>query len=479
VGSIYAQCTINGYLWMLRQILAYGRNLGYDIPAYADGASIRSLRPVGRPRRRRAPLVSVADTAEIAAQLHVVHQLVLWLLRLAGLRISESYGLLVANFFVDDDGHGFLVAGPQGGKTFLARNDRDEVEASMWQEFGKSDSATRLIALPALLTALILKIIQVFHTLPDGSVDMTARLVPQIRSATGGQGGFRTALRAAAEAVGGSDDEDAYVRPHDLRKNFATDLAWSDDVSGLVARRAMGHRAGSDVFDLVYTLDSRLKEHLRPVAAQMERELADGGLTTLMVPTRKRPVWGRSLDPGRSAEVDAELEGAGWYVDGRGSLLSARDVAAYLGREVKVVRRLFPDTIPAVKRGGEWFCREADVLAFVRRTEGLQLLTEVVERADVDRFTVRRTMDRLGISTTTDESVRGVLLTEADADRIVNEIERVRRLHDRAISVQKAAAVLGVHRTVIHRWLDSGRLIRDLETDATEGVFVSRASVDA
>jgi len=97
-------------------------------------------------------------------------------------------------------------------------------------------------------------------------------------------------------------------------------------VSDLAARRAMGHRVGSDVFDLVYTLDSRLKKHLTPIARQIESEITD----------------------------------------------------------VKVVRRLFPDKIPATEIGRECWCTEADVAAFLRRTQHLQPFTEVVERSGVD-----------------------------------------------------------------------------------------------
>ena len=241
------------------------------MPPYA-GNGMAAMHPLGRPKKRRAPVVSVADAAAIAGQLHVIHQLVLWLLRLCGLRISECYGLTVADFFVDEDGTGFVTAGPLGGKSFRVRTDTGEVEVTQHKEVGKTDSAYRLIVLPDPLTTLILKIIEAFHTSSDGTIDPTARLVPDIRNSGVGQSAFRSALKLAAAAVDGPTDDESYrVIPHDMRKGFATDLAWADEVSGLAARRAMGHRIGTDVFDLVYTLDSRLKEHLVPVARQVER----------------------------------------------------------------------------------------------------------------------------------------------------------------------------------------------------------------
>jgi hypothetical protein len=188
--TTYARHTASGMLWLLRQVLAYVRNLGHPVPLYAEGSGIHALHPVGRPKKRRAPLVSVEVTASIAGQLHVVHRTVLWLLRLRGFRISESYGLLVANFFVDADGDGFILTEAQGGKSFRVRKDDGAVEVTNRKESGKTDAATRLVALPAPLTFLLMKLIEAFHTLPDGSIDTTARLIPTIRSEHGGQGDF-------------------------------------------------------------------------------------------------------------------------------------------------------------------------------------------------------------------------------------------------------------------------------------------------
>ncbi|HVX23313.1 MAG TPA: hypothetical protein VHB02_18375 [Acidimicrobiales bacterium] len=475
----YARETAGGFLWLLRSMLAFGRTLGFDIPPYAEGKGIHALHPVGRPKRRKAPLVSVATTAEIAGQLHVIHQLVLWLLRLCGLRISESYGLLVGDFFCDAEGDGFLLAAAQGGRTFRQRTDADEVEVTSRKEAGKTDSAYRLIALPRPLTALISTVIEIFHSDAEGRIDTSARLIPPIRAKDGGQVGFRNALRVAAASLGQSAVEDTFIAPHDLRKSFATDLAWSAEVSGLVARRAMGHRVGSDVFDLVYTLDSRLKEHLAPVARQVEREIETAGLTTLMVPTVRRPAYGNVPDPEHLAVIDVELASIGWQIRDRAGLLGVRDVAGLLHMDLGATRRLFPSKIPGVKVGGEWRCREADALAFAERLAGCRMLVDVATAGCVDYHTAYRTMKRLGIDPKTDDHSRTLMLLSDDAALILAELDRLDRLRARSVKVAQAAAMLRTSESMVHYWARAGRLAYDAESDGSGSKFVTRISIES
>ena len=288
----YARRTVNGWLEILSMVLDYARASDPDLPDYLD--DIRAMDQVGK-EKQPAPVVSIAVTAQIAAHMHVIHQLVLWLLRIAALRISEAFGLRVQHYIEDDAGNGFLLAGDQGGKAFLVRDDDGSVHTVHHKKKGKTASARRLVALSPQMAALIRTIIVTFHTDANGTVDLDARLVPIIRSANGGQGGFRQALKLAAFAIGGvSDDPDDFVVPHDMRKNAGTDVAWAEEVSELLERRFLGHRAGSDVFAAVYTLDSRLTKDLAPVAKVLEAEIA-ASVGELRVPTRARPVYGKGV----------------------------------------------------------------------------------------------------------------------------------------------------------------------------------------
>jgi hypothetical protein len=115
----YARNTVERWLWMLKSVIAYAAAEGdYPYPDLLHGFS--AMNPVGKPKRK-PKVISAPLAVEMAARLHVIHQIVFWLLRATGLRISEAYGLVVASFYVDDDGDGWLVVKAQGGKKWLVR----------------------------------------------------------------------------------------------------------------------------------------------------------------------------------------------------------------------------------------------------------------------------------------------------------------------------------------------------------------------
>ena len=474
----YARQTVANLVWLLTEILDHARELGHEVPRYTAG--VRALEPAGRPRRK-AVFVPIEGTLEVARHLHVVHQVVLWLLRIGGLRISEAYGLLVANFVVDEDGAGFLAVEAQGGKTFFVRDDEGTVRRVRRKEEGKTDAAYRLVALAPPLTALLQVVVAAFHTRPDGTIDMGARLVPGIRAEDGGQEGFRSALAKAAAATGAPDDPDAYsLVPHALRKGFATDLGWDPDVSDLLARRLMGHVGGSDVFALVYCLDTRLRQHLAAGARAMAERIAEAGADSLMVPTTLRPVYGTQVDPGRLARADAVLEEAGWQVVRDGGLVDVAEAAAMLGRAESSTRRLMGTAIPAVKgERGEWLASLDDVLAFRERCSGYELLADVAEAAGLTYHQAYQLMGRLGIEPGKDARSRTLLLTDKDARRIAEEVERLAALRARAMPITEAAAELGVAVTTARSYIRLGLLVADDESDPRGTSYVTLASVEA
>ncbi len=473
----YAKQTVTNYLWLLTQVLDYARELGHEVPRYTAG--VRALNPAGR-TKRKAVFVSVARALAVAGHLHVVHQVVLWLLRIAGLRISEAYGLLVANFFVDEDGAGYLAVENQGGKWFSVRDDEGGIHRVRHKEEGKTDAAYRLVALAPPLTELLQVVVGAFHTPPDGTIDMGARLVPGIRAEDGGQEGFRSALARAAALTGAPDDPDAYsIVPHELRKGFATDLGWDADVSDLVARRFMGHVAGSDVFSLVYCLDTRLRDHLAPGARAMAARVEEAGVDSLMVPTTLRPTYGKNVDATRVALADAVLEEAGWQVRRSEGLLEVAEVAAVLGRAESTTRRLMRRWIPAVKgERGEWLAELDDVLAFRARLDGHELLADVAEATGLTYHLAYQLMGRLGIEPAKDARTRTLLLTDKDARRIAEEAERLSALRTRAMPVAEAAAALGVAVSTARLYIRRGLLVEVDETDARGTRYVTRASVE-
>lgn len=262
------------------------------------------------------------------------------------------------------------------------------------------------------------------------------------------------------------------------RKSFSTDLAWGD-VPRLTARRAMGHRVGVDVFDAVYTLDSRLAEHLLPVARQLEQELVAAGVITLMVPTTKRPAYGRNVSPERIAAIDRQLFEAGWQVRDDPKFLGTREVAGLLDRDLQATRRLFGKKIPATKIGREWYCSREDVLAFAGRTTGCSSLEQIADQAGVDYYAVYRMMRRLGIEAATiDDYSRALLLSSDDAEHLVTELTRLRRLDERSVGVRQAAAILQTSTSAIYRWIRAGKLTWDGERGVGGARRITRTSID-
>lgn len=161
-----------------------------------DEVAARTRRPTCQPR----PL-NLSECARIATHLHPVHQLVLWLQRVTGLRISEAFGLLVDDV-IDLGDTGLLLVRGQGGRAFRVRDDEGRVVSVHYKERTKTEAGTRVLVLPRAMLEPLRIAIEAFHTDPDtGEVDETARLVQGLRTADeSGQLSFREAFVVAAAA---------------------------------------------------------------------------------------------------------------------------------------------------------------------------------------------------------------------------------------------------------------------------------------
>lgn len=492
ITRTYARDNVSEMLWVLGKVLRHARLLGADVPmvdlgAGLEPAAIAQLNAM-HPRRRtkRVPtLMTFESAADVARQLHVIHQFVLWLLRVAGLRISEAYGLTVGSF-VDDGDWGYLLVEAQGGRRFTIRDDDEQTISVTRKVTTKTSAGYRLIALPGALTALIRLVIEAFHSDPEtGEIDMAARLVPAIRSAGGGADGFRSALRRAS-GIDRDDSEDieAWFIPHDLRKGYSTDLAWTPEVAELVKRRAMGHRAGSDVFTSIYTLDARLKDAMRPAAATIDSEIT-GTISTLIVPTAVKPSYGTNGDVDRQAYASGVLTEAGWEVDlDAEGWIGIDEAAAILGLTPQATRRLMTSEIPATKktrgnRPATWMVSLDAVTAWRERHEGEHRIDAIAERTGRSYHDVHRTIRRLGIKPAFDDHSRTVHLDDDQAAQLVLEYQRLDRLAERAVPVATAAKLLRTSHSTVGYWLKTGRLVADPETDAARRTYVTNASINA
>ena len=477
-----SRTTVGGYLWALREIIKYARASGLDVPDYTGGKEIKALKPLGR-AKRKAPLVTLEESARIAAHLHVVHQLAFWLMRASGLRISEAYGLLAGHFYCDAEGDGFFVVQDQGGRDFVVWDENQKPESVRHKEGLKTDAGYRVMVLPRPLTALVRAVIATFHTDGEGFVDPYARLVPSIRKDDAGQAGFRSALTRAARDAGLSARGEALeesIVPHDLRKAVATGLALDATTDRLWQRRFLGHRVGSDTFDLVYVLDSKLKRHLAVAARAIEADLVEAGVSTLMVPTVRRPLYARDTPRDQRASRDLELEQLGWQTSVPDGAVGVPEAAQLLRIKEKATRLLMGTAIPAVKDRRGWRVRVEDVTAFRDRNVGKWRLAEIAREAGVSYQETHRLMERLAITPAHDAYEKNVYILEnAQAQVILGEFDRTRHLRERAVRESEAARLLGVSLAVLRVLVANGQLERDVESDASGTSFITRASIDA
>jgi integrase len=359
-----SQPVVADALWVLRRVLAFARANGLVPPGFdpteglnapmPDEVAARTRRPTCQPR----PL-NLSECARIATHLHPVHQLVLWLQRVMGLRISEAFGLLVDDV-IDLGDTGLLLVRGEGGKPFRVRDDEGRVVSVQYKERTKTEAETRVLVLPRAMLEPLRIAIEAFHTDPEtGEVDETARLVPGLRTADeSGQLSFREAFVVAAAAEGLSSSELGFrVSPHLLRKSVATDLAWRPGIENAVRRRFLGHRASDDVFGRVYTLDHPEVTPLTEVAQVLD-ELIAVSIGSLIIPSTRRIRWGHAnriiL---RAGHAEATLLAAGWSIDPDSCddpLCDVRTVASELRLAETTARRWMRDGHPEVRHRPRW-----------------------------------------------------------------------------------------------------------------------------
>lgn len=208
------------------------RDLRYAIDrARTHGAAIRgsfnleATEPLPgnrmQPPRQDSGHISLADVAATMAYLPQIGQVVLWLERLTGERISESFGPAVSDYWRDSTGQGWLRIDKQGGRSAPVRDpETGEYVQADSKDHTKTLAGKRTIPLPRQLADLLDALLAAFHTDAEtGQVDPAARLIPGLQSEdTSGQSSFRTWLARAQE------EADIAFRPHDLRGALITDL---------------------------------------------------------------------------------------------------------------------------------------------------------------------------------------------------------------------------------------------------------------
>lgn len=481
-------------LWVLRQILAFARANGLFPPGFDPTESLEAPAPdpaaarTRRPTRQPRPL-TLPECARIAAHLHVVHQMVFWLQRIMGLRISEAFGVLVGDV-VDLRDVGMLAAQGQGGRTFSVRDDHGTIVAVPHKATMKTAAGSRVLVVPEKMMELVRVAIEAFHTDPDtGAVDPSARLVPGILQADrAGQAGYHDALEDATAAEGlASADLGFRVSSHLLRKSLATDLAWQAGIEDAVRRRFMGHRAGDDVFGRIYTLDHPEVPPLVKVAAVLDDKIT-AAISTLLTPTTREVYWGQA-NPllARTDHINTTLGTAGWLVDPGtpdDPLCDADDVAAELGIAVTTARRWMADgtvasiVAPDAQGVPRRFARLSEVWTCRDRLADRILLPDLAEQLGLRYHELYHAVHRLGLVLDRHPTTGEYEVTPEAADTLRAERDRIQELHRRSMKLAAAARQLKVAASTAGLLAKNGDLDLDPETDSSGAKFITRASVE-
>ena len=490
-----SQQVVSDALWVLRRMLAFARANGLVPAGFDPTEGLNAPTPDAVAARTRQPRcqprpLSFAECGRIAAHLHPVHQLVLWLQRVMGLRISEAFGLLVDDV-IDLGDTGLLVVRGQGGRTFRVRDDEGRVLSVQYKERTKTEASSRVLVLPAAMLEPLRIAIEAFHTDPEtGEFDETARLVPGLRTADeSGQLSFREAFEVAAAAEGlGTMELGFRVSPHLLRKSVATDLAWRSGIEDAVRRRFLGHRASDDVFGRVYTLDHPEVAPLAAVAEVLD-ELISGSIGSLLVPSTRRIRWGhRNRIFLRAAHAEATLLAARWSIDPDSvddPLCDGRRVATELRIAETTARRWMRDgTVRCVvTRDGDGiprrWARLSEVWSLRDRMGERILLPDLAAELGLRYHELHRLCRLLGLELERHPTSRQFEVSPEAAQRVRAEHVRVRALHERSMKVSAAARRLNRAVSTVNVMAKHGEIEVDPETDSSHALFITRLSVEA
>lgn len=477
----YSHSTLGTVRWVFTQVVKYAKRKGV---AVQDGLCDIKLPKDESPQSGKLKrAITLKEAARIAARLHVVHQVVFWLLMTVGLRISEAYGLLVEDIIEGGPGKpNLLIVQSQGGTKFRRRAAGGTIEISDHIDETKGRKC-RVLVIPDPLIVLLRLVIEIFHTSSDGQIQTKNRLIPGLnRTNAGGQSAFRRALMLAAAAEGldvvmdGTRRSAEYAHlvtvtptPHHLRKSFSTalqaDAAQVEDI-----RASLGHRAGGEIFHLHYLIaDPALKGQQR-VADATAKAVAEELGGNLVVPTGASCTsgWQRALALD-AARIDAALMDAGWLAGGEATdegLISVEDAAAILGVTGSQIRaeiaagRLASTRIG--NRGERHLVKLVDVLALRERLGDGSAIRALAEVLELPYDKVRQYIKRHPAL----EYDAGPGRDDRVPEHVIEHTRRYffeqRELEERAIRMPVVATQLGVSVPAIKTLVKHGILVEDI-----------------
>ncbi|GAA4678942.1 helix-turn-helix domain-containing protein [Nocardioides nanhaiensis] len=474
-GSL-SQDVANDVMWAYNEVCKYALDHGVDVPQ--DRTSLKMHRTDRAPSAPRQP-VSLSRCADIASRLHVVHQLVLWLMRILGLRIGEAYGIRVYDVLDQGAGQcGAVAVKAQGGKKFTQTAPDGTTHTSDHTDDLKTRNSARVLVVPPTLMDLIRTTIAVFHTDADGVIRQDARLIPGLtRRNAGGQEAFRAALAGAAEAVrvDCTTEEDVIdevfsCQPHDMRRTILSDLDRLE-VKDSHTRRFAGHLPGTAVLHRHYLLDDPKLRPARAIAVLIEGELSANLPAGLLLPTTVRCTTGNQPALQKDGlRIDAELAELGWLVlmtnEGGEPLLGSAEAAQLWDVTPKTARLWMAEgRIPSIPCGGrgtgqERRVRLSDAMSLRERLRAQITLVRLAEEVETTYHTVYQLVRAKGLELEA-WGERDYIVPPATTTVLREHYAHQAELHRRAVPYSVAAKELGTTVAAVEHRVKDGMLDQD------------------
>lgn len=458
-----------------------------------------------RDERPKEKYVSTWTVMRLCATLPPMLQVAVWILRLAGLRIGEVYGLRVSDYGRTDDGYPYLQVDKQGGASTLHRN-KDDGDLVRTDEKArtKTSAGERKLRICESLGLLIERFIDVHHTDPrTGQVDTEARLLPGLdKDDTGGQSALRDRLAASAAFIGFP------VHPHQLRAALGTDVQKAD-LPMRIRFAYLGHqRPNGDIQARHYDLGVTLEEHqavidvvddrlLRQVLPNLIKQPTanepDGRPGTadvdLMVATSAKSQFGRHTATFKKVDqIEERLRHIGWRTVCRDVLgtqveaveLTVAEAAKAMGSSVSAVKRLIVNgSLPAHREAWghreKWVILGPDLDTFMNQeTVSTQ---ELADELNIAYHSVRKLIADMELEPPGFIPGTRLRLDPAAAEQVRTEhARRVQHLNS-AVAFSEAARILDIPATAVETLVRSGKLTQ-APTPASGFRYITRKSVE-
>ena len=478
----------------LRLIVVWAKDKGLmdnDPTQYVQALHPKASTELTKPNKRKPTVFSIQQCADVATHLHTHYQMVMWIQRLLGLRVSEVFGLRVSDFF-DLGNLAILEIHRQGGKSFWERDEDDRPVKVDEVDSTKTPAGQRTLVVPRQLTEAIRVYVRAFHVDPvTGNVNPNSRLIVGLKDPNrAGGSSYGERLKVAFIAAGlGPLDVDFSAGSHHLRKSLSTDIRYQTTVAEALRSEIIGHRlsakdGGAEVTMRIYTLAMPVLKPLEDAAREIDGLIKSAGVP-LLVPSAKKPGYSRGhylRRPEWASQVDAVLADA-QALHVREHYLTAAEAAQILGHKTGTITRwIRTGRLPATVVGASesqqprYLIDPQTVDDLFEKLDGRLTVAEAAAEMGVEVFALYKAAQR-GKFDVEREGHR-IFVRRSQLPTVAEVLKGPQDLYERSMTLTEAAQELGV----AYAAAAQSKKIGHLEGDPTapDGiVYVTRESVAA